>query len=106
MRYEMNRGRSTIILDTQTGYITGDTYNMRDVIKSEFPAKWEAAAKAWHVADLEGEINCQIDRLRRVYRLCEVESPAATTVRDAFVGRIAGICPRCGTYCYGDCSVR
>ena len=26
--------------------------------------------------------------------------------RNAFVNRINGLCPRCHTYCYGDCSFR
>lgn len=105
MKYTMSKNKSTITLDTESGRITGDTYAMRNTIKENFNARWDAAGKAWVVENLESEINDQMARLRRIYDLCEVEATVATT-RDAFVDRVSKICPRCGTYCYGDCSAR
>ena len=108
MKYTMERRNSTITLDTATGNITGDTYQMQDVIKEEFPgATWNKAAKAWTVNNLAERIEEIRSYLTRCYRLSEVkadESPV--TVRDAVINRINGLCPRCHTYCYGDCSFR
>ena len=123
MKYTMSYNKSTITLDTVTGKITGDTYQMRTTIKGDFPgAKWNKEEKCWEYADIEGRINEYHDYFTRCYNLtAEVpeptettEAPAvrknsktvATTVRDAVISRISGLCPRCGTYCYGDCSFR
>lgn len=108
MKYTMKRNKNTITLDTETGYITGNTYQMKDVIKEEFPgAAWNKDVKAWSYSDLEGRIDEFRSYLTRVYQLAEVETDEApATVRDAVISRINGICPRCHTYCYGDCSFR
>ena len=47
MKYTMIRGRDEIILDTETGKITGSTYGMKDIIKSDLYASWNAAEKCW-----------------------------------------------------------
>lgn len=120
MKYTMKRNRDTITLDTETGNITGGTYGMRDIIKSEFTATWNKDGKCWHIDNLADEINSQIDRLKRLYWLAAVEevtpvsTPATnaektaetTTVKNAFIARMTRPCPKCGTYCYGDCSYR
>lgn len=104
MMYTMKRGRDIIKLDTVTGNITGGTYGMRDVIKSEFDgARWDASIKAWHVDNLSEIIDEYKDRLHRLYWLETVEEPKQTT-KDMFVARVNRVCPKCGTYCYGDCS--
>ena len=36
----------------------------------------------------------------------EVMTKVVKTARTAFMSRVNGICPRCHTYCYGDCSAR
>lgn len=108
MKYTMERRNNTIIIDTTAGSITGDTYQMRDVIKDEFPgAKWNKELRAWTAGNLAERIDEFREYLTRCYRLCEVEENVApVTTRDAVIGRINGVCPRCGTYCYGDCSFR
>ena len=108
MKYTMERRNSTITLDTETGSITGDTYQMRDVIKEEFPgATWNKDAKAWTVSNLSERIDEIRSYLTRCYRLSEVKSgEASATARDVIINRINGLCPRCHTYCYGDCSFR
>lgn len=108
MKYTMNRNKNTITLDTETGCITGDTYQMKDVIKEEFPgAAWNKDAKAWVVSKMAERIEEYRSYLTRCYRLAEVKTAEApATVRDAVISRINGICPRCHTYCYGDCSFR
>lgn len=124
MKYTMSQNQATITLDTVTGKIYGDTYQMRAMIKEDFPgAKWNKEEKCWEYADIEGRIEEYRAYFTRCYRLtAEVseatettEAPAAskssnparpTTARDAVISRISGLCPRCGTYCYGDCSFR
>lgn len=129
MKYTLSYNKSTITLDTVTGKITGDTYQMRTTIKEDFPgAKWNKEEKCWEYADIEGRINEYRDYFTRCYKLAaeapaaeaeadteEVEAPATlkeskpskpTTTHDAVISRITGLCPRCGTYCYGDCSFR
>lgn len=36
----------------------------------------------------------------------EVMTRKFKTARAAFAGRVHGLCPRCHTYCYGDCCAR
>lgn len=36
----------------------------------------------------------------------EVMTNRFKTARTAFVSRLNGLCPRCHTYCYGDCCAR
>lgn len=133
MKYTMSQNQATITLDTVTGKIYGDTYQMRAMIKEDFPgAKWNKEEKCWEYADIEGRIEEYRAYFTRCYRLTAeasevtetteaaetsepTEAPAAsksskparpTTARDAVISRISGLCPRCGTYCYGDCSFR
>lgn len=129
MIYTMTSKEFTIILDTESGKISGDTYQMREMIKEDFPgAKWNKGEKCWEHSDIEGRINEYRDYFTRCYKLAaeapaaeaeaeteEVEAPATvkaskpsktTTAHDAVISRIIGLCPRCGTYCYGDCSFR
>ena len=57
MKYTMSRYKNTITLDTETGCITGNTYQMKDVIKEEFPgAAWNKDAKAWVVSNMAERI--------------------------------------------------
>ena len=49
MKYMMKRNKDTITLDTETGKITGNTYGMKDVIKSDLYATWNAAEKCWRI---------------------------------------------------------
>lgn len=109
MKYTMSRKGKTITLDTETGMITGNTYDMKDVIKEEFPgATWDKVSKAWHADGMAARIEDIKAYLTRCYNLTEVsEATAPTTAREAVIRRANnGICPRCGTYCYGDCSFR
>lgn len=121
MKYTMSRRNDTITLDTATGTITGSTYQMKDVIKDNFEScRWNSAAKCWEAPNMAARIDQIRAYLTRCYNLREVVAveqvaeaaqsvetvrPAAkATARDVVIGRINGICPRCGTYCYGDCS--
>lgn len=130
MKYTMSQNNATITLDTVTGKICGNTYQMRAMIKEDFPgAKWNKEEKCWEYAGIESRIEEFRAYFTRCYNLAAdvteaaeapetVETtdapairnhskPAKTaTAHDAVISRITGLCPRCGTYCYGDCSFR
>lgn len=70
MIYTMTSRKFTIILDTVSGKISGDTYQMRDMIKEDFPgAKWNKDEKCWEYSDIEGRINEYRDYFSRCYKL-------------------------------------
>lgn len=108
MKYTMNRNKDTIILNTETGDITGSTYGMKDVIKSDLYATWNPAAKCWHSDKLTETIEEYKSYLTRCYNLKACEETTADETkpnyRAAFGRKVNGLCPRCHTYCYGDCS--
>lgn len=107
MKYTMSRGRDEIILNTETGKITGNTYGMKDVIKSDLYASWNAAEKCWESDKLAETIEEYKAYLTRCYKLSAVEDTAAEenkpAYRKAFAAKVNGLCPRCHTYCCGDC---
>ena len=108
MKYTMSRGRDEIILNTETGKITGNTYGMKDVIKSDLYATWNAAEKCWESDKLAETIEEYKSYLTRCYKLAAIEDTAAEdnkpAYRKAFASQVNGLCPRCHTYCCGDCS--
>lgn len=116
MKYMMKRNKDTITLDTETGKITGNTYGMKDVIKSDLYATWNAAEKCWESDKLAETVEEYKSYLTRCYSLKEVEESAEAAIevketaqrskpayRAAVMAKINGVCPYCHTYCYGDC---
>lgn len=117
MKYTMTAGRNQITLNTETGKITGGTYPMREVIKDTLHAKWNPAEKCWESDKLAETIEEYKSYLTRVYKLSAVEERTTSvatveteaakeskpTYRKAFAAKVNGLCPRCHTYCYGDC---
>jgi len=101
MKYEMSRGRSTIIIDTEAGTISGKTYEMRDVIKSDLYAKWDAANKVWRSDKLAETIEEYKEYLTRCYKLAKIEAVETVTAHKHI--HTDGLCPICHTYCCGDC---
>lgn len=77
MKYTMSYGRNEITLDTATGDIYGDTYGMKEIIKSDLYATWDKTRKVWHSDKLVNTINDFRDYLTRCYKLeaVEVEEP-------------------------------
>ena len=110
MKYTMSRNRDEIILDTETGKITGSTYGMKDVIKSDLYASWNAAEKCWESEKLAETVEEYKSYLTRCYKLKAIEETAAEeskpSYRKAFAAKANGLCPRCHTYCCGDCTAR
>ena len=78
-------------LNLNNNELTGDTYQVKNFIKTQLQGKWNADKKAW------------------VVNVSEVEywiEKGAITVHDAPMTSSKttnGICPICKTYCYGDC---
>ena len=105
MKYTMTAGRNQITLNTETGKITGGTYPMRQTIKDTFHATWNAAEKCWESDKLAETIEDKREYLTRVYKLSAVEETTASkpAYREAFAAKVSGLCPRCHTYCCGDC---
>ncbi len=108
MKYTMKRNKDTIILNTETGNITGSTYNMKEIIKADLFATWNPAAKCWHSDKLAETIEEYKNYLTRCFDLKVYEEAATDTskpsYRTAFARKVNGLCPRCHTYCYGDCA--
>ena len=101
MKYTMTSKKWTITLDTETGCISGDTYQMREYIKDNFTAKWDSSARVWMAENLQQQIDDLKAYLTRVFDLREVEAESkAEALTDRF---FRGVCPRCHTYCCGDC---
>lgn len=79
--------------------LTGDTFSMKDYIKSYMDGKWVADKKAWRVN--VAKVNKLIEQ--SVLRIDD--EPVSATSRDGFIIRngIDGWCNKCRSYCYGDC---
>lgn len=75
MKYTMSRRNDTITLDTETGNITGGTYEMKDVIKNDLYATWNPDLRVWHNDDLQSVIDKYGEYLHRCYGLKAAEEP-------------------------------
>ena len=106
MKYTMRYGKYEITLNTDTGKITGSTYNLKDVIKSKLHARWNAAEKCWENDNLADAIEEYKIFLARAYDLTAIEESVESkpAYRKAFAAKVNGLCPRCHTYCCGDCA--
>jgi len=76
--------------------ITGETYAARDFLKKQLRGTWNADRKSWTV-NLD-ELAYWIEK--HVVYVIE-DQPEVAEVVSTKVNN--GLCPRCGTYCYGDC---
>ena len=110
MKYTMTAKGCAIQIDAETGIISGNTYGAQSTIKEEFKAKWDKDAKVW-VADtaLLTKLLTNGTRayLERAFGLKEIAEPTEITNIGKLVTKTTGNkpCPRCGTYCYGDCTL-
>lgn len=85
--------------------LTGDTYPVKDYIKSKLGGKWNASSKSWTV-DV-ALVNKWLDKGGTIYTDKDADSAPAHTSnnRDGFIVRkgVDGWCNKCHSYCYGDC---
>ena len=93
-RGAMTRGMSL----TDDGILTGDTYQYRDIIKAHWGGEWDAAGKFWRV-DTSAVINTINAKKICKLTVLQITERAETHTH----GHDNKPCPRCGTYCYGDC---
>lgn len=92
-----------IDIDTTTGVISGDTYKSREWIKENFGARWDRDAKVWR-ADVE-KLNSELERpYYEKYIIRREESTSQTSNKTNKTNKSEGLCPKCHTYCYGDCT--
>jgi hypothetical protein len=74
--------------------ITGDTYPVKQWIKTYLNGKWNADKKAW-IVDL-GQVKTWTGTC------IQIDNTPATETRTTS-RHISELCPKCHTYCYGDC---
>ncbi|OUP45778.1 hypothetical protein [Pseudoflavonifractor sp. An187] len=74
MKYTMTCKKNTITIDTKTGDIYGDTYAMKEIIKSDLYATWDNVRKVWHSDNLDETINEFRQYLTRCYKLEVVDA--------------------------------
>ena len=83
-------------LELNGNILSGNTYPVRDFIKSHLDGKWNSTGKTWTVN--VDKVNAWIER-----GLIAVDNtPAVSTdkVRNGW----NGWCDKCHSYCYGDCT--
>jgi hypothetical protein len=76
--------------------LTGDTFADRGWIKAYVGGKWDANFKCWRV-DV-ARFDSMVAR-----HVIAVSAPAPAAVSGTSTD---GICPKCHSYCFGDCSAR
>jgi hypothetical protein len=77
--------------------LSGDTYPIRQWIKTYLNGKWDANSKSW-IVDL-GLVATWTGTCIRVD-----DNPVAAKQTGYNKSDYNGICPRCHTYCDGDCT--
>ncbi|GAP11118.1 hypothetical protein BECAL_02303 [Bellilinea caldifistulae] len=82
--------------------ITGDTYPVKSWIKEYLNGKWDADRRGW-VVDPK-----QLERfLNKPYGVMPDNTIAATPANiNTHTRNDYDLCPKCHTYCYGDCTAR
>ena len=118
MKYTAYPRSQPITIDTDKGTIKGQTYHVKDDIKMIFTGiRWDGASKAWKMdtAAMLEVIEKQYDYLYKIWELRGVEEtkieaattsakPSPTAPSKPRTTNRNGLCPKCHTYCYGDCS--
>jgi len=76
--------------------MSGDTYAAKGYIKAYMDGKWDGTTKTWIV------------NREKTIKLLETQGTDISYDGEAKVELNSkshnGICPKCGGYCYGDCS--
>jgi hypothetical protein len=84
-------------LNINTGLVTGKgTYECKDVLKSKWKATYDPKSKGWILKkeDISMFIEQHEDKNAPAQEVKKVEK--TSTYWD-------GLCPKCHSYCYGDC---
>lgn len=76
--------------------LSGNTYPVKEYIKSYLGGKWDGNKKAW-VVDIE-KVNSLITRGGQI-SIDDTPAPAPKKSTG-----VSGWCNKCHSYCYGDCT--
>ena len=79
--------------------VTGNTFPAREWIKTHLAGKWNGERKSWAI---DTEKFNRLLQMGAIFQDAEV-TPVATKVAPRVNN---GLCPRCHTYCYGDCTAK
>jgi hypothetical protein len=77
--------------------MTGDTYPIKQWIKTYLSGKWDAASKSW-IVDL-GQVEQWTGTCIKID-----DSPAQAKQSANGTARWNGWCNKCHSYCWGDCT--
>lgn len=72
--------------------ISGNTFLVKEYIKAHLAGKWNSGRRAWTIDTAKLQ-----DLIEKGCIYASDEKPAEHKQHN-------GVCPKCGTYCYGDCS--
>jgi hypothetical protein len=90
-------GGYKLTLDTQTRIITGKgTYECKDVLKSKWKCTFDLTSKGWVLKNNE-----DMQMFIEMHQVKTENTPAPIPMPNSYRD---GLCPKCGSYCYGDCT--
>ena len=92
-----------MILEGNT--LSGDTFGVREHIKNYWGGKWDASRKVWIVdsAKVVSSIKAGTRLTDSLMSLSDSQVQATSPATSRKVYGHSTPCPKCGTYCYGDC---
>ena len=86
--------KNTTGLILTNNILSGNTYPVKDYIKKFLDGKWDKNLEAWIINPEK------VHEILRAGGLLHVDETSVVINANAHNGK----CPRCGTYCYGDCA--
>lgn len=95
------RAKNSKGMELNGNILSGDTFQMRDYIKSYLDGKWNPGTKTWTVNPQKVESLLNTPGAKIV-----VDNSNTTPIKsDGFKVRHGadGWCDKCHSYCYGDC---
>ena len=82
-----------VTLNTDTNELTGDTFKIKKEIKSMWSGKWNSENKSWVIDAERFLLNSNVVE-------CEKQVKEGSKATNKNQNKV---CPKCGTYCFGDC---
>jgi len=79
--------------------MTGDTYPIKGYIREYLNGKWNAENKAW-IVDIK-QVEAMMSGKYPVIKVADESNGNTAAVETKAYN---GLCPKCHTYCYGDCT--
>ncbi len=82
--------------------LSGDTYGVREYIKTYWAGKWDAARKVW-IVDSELVVKTIQEQGWGFTKVLQIYDSAPESVVTTTPSR-NGWCNKCQSWCYGDCT--